>query len=162
MAFSQRAVVVRWWCVISFPDKAIATIPAPLTYSDVFLLTVYKDHFHDEERDTDGNLVRPASSFVRVLRERGIPVRVVQKKDTSALQDVALQAGPEAVVATEAGAVRGLERKVVIVVQTGMTATGTTDEWYGRLDAASRTTAQLIWVVYPSNKASAAGGGDHN
>nr|KAG5699419.1 hypothetical protein BaRGS_016265 [Batillaria attramentaria] len=34
-------------------DKAIATIPAPLTYSDVFLLTVYKDHFHDEERDTD-------------------------------------------------------------------------------------------------------------
>nr|KAG5712119.1 hypothetical protein BaRGS_020845 [Batillaria attramentaria] len=126
---------------------AIRTIPAPLTYRDVFLLTAWDDDtIVEEERDDAGNVVRRASGVVRGLRQAGVPVKVLARGDTAGFsRDVALMAGPDQVLAANARSVSGMERKVVVWLQRGPLRAG--DIGMGRLHAMSRATAQLIWVT---------------
>ncbi|KAK7483767.1 hypothetical protein BaRGS_00024983, partial [Batillaria attramentaria] len=122
-------------------------IPAPLKYRDVFLLTSLTSSIVEEEKDSAGNVVKPASGIVRGLREAGTPVMVLKKGDKAAVRDVAVMQGPDAIVIASAGLVRGLERKVVVYVQENNT--GVNEERWGRLQVMSRTTAKLIIVVWP-------------
>nr|KAG5706698.1 hypothetical protein BaRGS_005768 [Batillaria attramentaria] len=132
---------------------APTSIPAPLKYQDVFLLSAWAENdFRDDVKDAAGNVIKPASGVVRGLRSEGVPVKVLKYGDSPAVRDVAVMEGQDAVVAAYAGAVSGLERAVVVWVQTHRTGTETVDEDVGRLMAISRTTAQLVWVVWPWDK----------
>nr|KAG5697186.1 hypothetical protein BaRGS_002195 [Batillaria attramentaria] len=151
-----RMEVIRSYAVSSTPlptdgkasqKTADPAIPAPLKYRDVFLLTSLTSSIVEEEKDSAGNVVKPASGIVRGLREAGTPVMVLKKGDKAAVRDVAVMQGPDAIVIASAGLVRGLERKVVVYVQENNT--GVNEERWGRLQVMSRTTAKLIIVVWP-------------
>ncbi|KAK7499553.1 hypothetical protein BaRGS_00009205, partial [Batillaria attramentaria] len=125
------------------------SIPAPLTYKEVFLLSSKADPLYDTETDDAGKEVRPASAIVKGLRENGVPVVVVRHDDREAVRKVSVREGPDAVVAAGANTVRGLERQVVIALQPEQTGTGTGDGRWERLHVMSRATAKLILVVWP-------------
>ena len=57
--------------------------------------------------------------------------------------DLASTEGPDVVVAASSGQVEGLERKVVVFVDSGGA------DFYGRLLAMSRCIAQLVWIKPP-------------
>lgn len=128
-----------------------ASIPAPLSYRDVFMLTAWdEDDLHDEDGGASHRLsIKPASGVVKGLRKRQIPVRVVKYGDAEAVREVATFEGPDEVVAAWVGTVNGLERAVVVWIQTHKTGSETVDEDLGRLSAISRTTGKLVWVVWP-------------
>lgn len=116
------------------------TDPPPLCYRDVLVLCF-------DPRDDlieDGHLISPAIGLVRGLRECDIPVRVVKSNAASDnegdIRDTALAVSDEVTV-TDWDDVRGLERKVVVVVME-RTLRGVSDRLYG----ASRCSAQLVWV----------------
>ncbi|KAK7474447.1 hypothetical protein BaRGS_00034330 [Batillaria attramentaria] len=117
-----------------------------LTFRDVLILTTYYD-IVDEETDDDGYVEQRASSMVEGLREAGVRVRVVERGDSEALSEVVAMEGPDAVVAADADTIRGLERKLVVWVQADKGGNSSGEEGFGRLDAMSRTTAQLILVA---------------
>ncbi|KAK7096338.1 uncharacterized protein [Littorina saxatilis] len=109
--------------------------PEPLRYRDVLVLSW--DYFF---RDDDSSR---ASGFVRGLRGEGIPITVLESGDAR-IGDVATMAGPDHVIAAGSRFVQGLERKIVVYVQTSKPVYD--DEDWGRLCAMSRCTSQLIWV----------------
>nr|KAG5685807.1 hypothetical protein BaRGS_001219 [Batillaria attramentaria] len=126
------------------------SIPAPLNFCDVFLLTTHDvdSALREEERDpATGLVVNPACGVLQGLRGAGVPVRVVRSGDVSAAKDVALKTGLDEVIAASSSTVSGLEREVVVWLQVGRY-----DEEFGRLLAMSRTTGQLIWVRKRENK----------
>nr|KAG5703032.1 hypothetical protein BaRGS_016193 [Batillaria attramentaria] len=127
-------------------DSGTSTHPPPLTFRDVFVLS-WNTSLYDEDTDSTGNEVRPACGIVRGLRKSGIPVRVLCLEDEDALREVATMSGRDAVVAAGPACVRGLERKIVVWMQTERTGMG--DESWGRLHALSRSTAQMIRIIWP-------------
>nr|KAG5708467.1 hypothetical protein BaRGS_026194 [Batillaria attramentaria] len=135
--------------ISDWPATGDISIPAPLTYKEVFLLSSKADPLYDTETDDAGKEVRPASAIVKGLRENGVPVVVVRHDDREAVRKVSVREGPDAVVAAGANTVRGLERQVVIALQPEQTGTGTGDGRWERLHVMSRATAKLILVVWP-------------
>ncbi|XP_070179083.1 uncharacterized protein [Littorina saxatilis] len=117
--------------------------PQPPRYRDVFVLS-WDSFFRDDEHDASGNVTVPASGFVRGLRDGGILVTVLETGDARRVKDVATMAGPDHVIAAGSRFVQGLERKIVVYVQTSKPVYD--DEDWGRLCAMSRCTSQLIWV----------------
>ncbi|KAK7484617.1 hypothetical protein BaRGS_00024143, partial [Batillaria attramentaria] len=151
---NSEASIVASQTTTSTSAKTCPASPPPLQFRDVFILNanVLTDAvLHDEETDNTGNILRPASGMLRGLRRARVPVRVVRSRDNDVIADVAKMAGADEVVAGEVGAVRGLERKIVIWVQTDRPVTGTEDESWGRLEGASRATGQVVWVVWPQD-----------
>ncbi|KAK7477367.1 hypothetical protein BaRGS_00031385 [Batillaria attramentaria] len=120
--------------------------PKPLTFNDVFIVTTYYELL-DEEKDGDDNIVNEASGLLKGLKQAGVPYRVVGKGDSAALAEVVAMSGPDAVIVAEADTIRGLERKVVVWVQSEMGGNTSGDIDFARLDALSRTTAQLVTVA---------------
>ncbi|KAK7477372.1 hypothetical protein BaRGS_00031390 [Batillaria attramentaria] len=118
--------------------------PKPLCFNDVFILTTYYELI-DEKRDDDDNIVTQASGLLKGLKQAGVPYRVVVKGDSAALAEVVAMSDSDAVIVAEADTIRGLERKVVVWVQSEMGDTSG-DIDFARLDAWSRTTAQLVKV----------------
>ncbi|KAK7451827.1 hypothetical protein BaRGS_00039800 [Batillaria attramentaria] len=120
----------------------------PLRYRDVLIVTIQTsyDPLREEIKDDDGNVVQPASGMVTGLRRRHFPVRIVEAGDAEALEDVVKMTGPDEVIVADADTIRGLERKIVVWVQADRRNEGSGEEDFGRLDAMSRTTAQLIIV----------------
>lgn len=85
-----------------------------------------------------------AIGLVQGLRDRNVPVQVVDSNDEVAIRDMAL-AAHDKVTVTHWDVVRGLERKVVVVVA-GYYLTGI--DVFNRLQGASRCTSQLVWVTW--------------
>ncbi|XP_070190960.1 uncharacterized protein [Littorina saxatilis] len=126
-----------------------------LTFSDVFVLGDMKC-----DTDTpDDDLYSPAP-FIRGLESRGVPTRKVAHNDTEseAVRQLAeMTSGPthraagrgrvEAVTVANQNTVWGLERHVVVYLDSGHGAYGGGDAAHiGRLRSMSRSTAQVIWV----------------
>ncbi|KAL8614991.1 hypothetical protein ACOMHN_051852 [Nucella lapillus] len=117
-------------------------VTAPLTYRDAVVLTWFGEP-HDELVDPQGNVgSKPASGFVRGLRETSVPVRVLVGNDSEGVKEVSIMSGIDAIVVTDVINVWGLERKVVVWLGDQFW-----DDIAGRLQAMSRSTAQLIWVA---------------
>ncbi|XP_070182210.1 uncharacterized protein [Littorina saxatilis] len=119
-----------------------------LTYSDVFVLGYIKC---DTDRPDDH--WRSPAPFIRGLESRGVPTRKVAHNDTAAVRQLAeMTSGPtqraagrgrdEAVTVANQNTVWGLERHVVVYLDSGY---GDAD-LAGRLRSMSRSTAQVIWV----------------
>ncbi|KAK7480058.1 hypothetical protein BaRGS_00028695 [Batillaria attramentaria] len=151
-----------------------ATIPPPLHYHDVFVLT-RSSELHDEVTDETGHVTSPASGVVRGLREADIPVCVMgsvvtiddEVKWRRNADDIAV-AKSDRVIVGDYRAVVGLERKIVVYLP---------GRWQGvddqrneeaidamdRVFAMSRCTAQLIVVEVPDDSHATlqkSGGGD--
>ena len=93
-------------------------------------------------KDPFADLVQPAGGIVQGLRGGGVPVKVVRNDDLRAVADMALMAGDaDEVVCAEFGVVGGLERNVVVVVDSCI--------YDDRFYSASRCSSQLIWVTIP-------------
>ena len=121
-------------------------IPAFFGYSDVIIIYTWTV-LRDAVRDAAGQETRAASRFLQGVRDKGVPVTVLDVWDLEAVRDVAVMAGPDAVVAAGCGNVAGLERRVVVVLQSGTPPPGRPDaEEFGRVFAMSRATAQLVIV----------------
>lgn len=89
----------------------------------------------------EGHEDAPCSGLVQGLRERDIPVRVLELfSPNNDIYDMALSTSDQVVVA-HWRLVCGLERKVVVIA----------GSWGGldRLFAASRCTSQLVWIDAP-------------
>ncbi|KAK7106752.1 hypothetical protein V1264_017973 [Littorina saxatilis] len=139
----------------------VANSPSRLSYSDVFVLT-RSDDLHDDVTDEAGRVTSPASGVVQGLKDAGVPVSVLGDQDRlhnrarweGAVQDVAVAATDTVTVAWY-GWVKGLERRVVAVLQGRAQYDddeGRTDEkidLQDRLLAVSRCTTQLITVRTP-------------
>ncbi|XP_070178319.1 uncharacterized protein [Littorina saxatilis] len=121
-----------------------------LTYSDVFVLGKMEceTYIHDDNRHS------PAP-FIRGLESRGVPTRKVAHNDTAAVRQLAeMTSGPtqraagrgrdEAVTVANENTVWGLERHVVVYLDSNVYGAGADDT--GRLRSMSRSTAQVIWV----------------
>ena len=141
-------------------EKFNTDSPAPLAYSDVFVLT-RSSQLQDDVKDDAGNVTSQASGVVRGLREAGLPVCVLGAKDLKrdrsswerGVADTAL-AETDQITVTFSGAVLGLERRVVVWLP---------GRWQGdddvrfdddinahdRLVAVSRCTTQLLVVDVP-------------
>ena len=125
-----------------------STTPA-LRFSDVFILTSGFGSFWDAETDSQGEEVRPACGLIRGLRDAAVPVRLVGL-NTADMEDVGLRAGPDEVVAARVAFISGLERKVVVWVQSvEETPLGSLLEELDRVQAIGRCTGQLINVIWP-------------
>ena len=94
-------------------------------------MTYLKDPFAD--------LVQPAGGIVQGLRDCGVPVKVVRNDDVRAVAEMALMTGADEVVCAEFSVVSGLERNVVVVVDSYI--------YDDRFYSTSRCSAQLIWVT---------------
>lgn len=112
--------------------------PPPLKYSDVLVLC---DSPRDDQK-VAGKETSPAIGLVRGLRQRQVPVFVVENCDDVKVRDLALGLRDEVAV-TNWDVVRGLERKIVFVVA-GYYVTA--KEVFNRLQGASRCSAQLILI----------------
>ncbi|XP_070185022.1 uncharacterized protein [Littorina saxatilis] len=119
-----------------------AVSPEPLRYRDV--LVVSCNTLTDDVTDVTGKVVRPASGFVRGLRQGGVPVLVVRSDDVRAIAEMAVMEGDDDVVVADRSVVAGLERPVVVLVRGSvMDCDLFNDE---RFDIMSRCTSQLVWV----------------
>ncbi|XP_070203224.1 uncharacterized protein [Littorina saxatilis] len=141
--------------------SSAANSPSRLSYRDVFVLT-RSDDLQDDVTDEAGQVTSPASGVVQGLKDAGVPVSVLGVQDwlhnrarwERAVQDVAVAATDTVTVAWY-GWVKGLERRVVAVLQgrdRGDDDAGKTDEKIDRLNrlsAVSRCTTQLITVRTP-------------
>ncbi|XP_070203668.1 uncharacterized protein [Littorina saxatilis] len=139
----------------------VANSPSRLSYSDVFVLT-RSDDLHDDVTDEAGRVTSPASGVVQGLKDAGVPVSVLGLQDwrhnwarwERAVQDVVV-AATDTVTVARYDWVKGLERRVVAVVQgrhQDDDDVGRTDEQTDhndRLNAVSRCTTQLITVRTP-------------
>ena len=83
------------------------------------------------------------------LQQGGVPVTVLRAGDVAGAAAVAAMSGPDEVLVAESDDVCGLERKVVVWLQGTRSSGGGHggDEKYGRLEAVSRCTAQLVCVM---------------
>ncbi|XP_070207994.1 uncharacterized protein [Littorina saxatilis] len=146
-------------CVKTVPDS-----PPSLKYSDVFILT-RSSELHDDVRDNNGNVTSQASGVVIGLRAEGlVPVRVLPQQDPNMDKDRWVRAvhymaiaAHNRIIVTHYGAVQGLERPVVVVLQ-GRTMcaddlrSDNDIDVADRLDAYSRCTTQLIVVQNPASR----------
>ncbi|XP_070184409.1 uncharacterized protein [Littorina saxatilis] len=133
---------------------------APLSYRDVLIIT-RSSELHDDIKDDAGQVTSPASGVVRGLRDEGLPVCVLGDQDLRHnmarferdVHDVAV-AAKDRITVTDSSYVKGLERRVVVILPGREEAfdTGVSDEMLDvndRLFAASRCTTQLIMVDVP-------------
>ncbi|XP_070203243.1 uncharacterized protein [Littorina saxatilis] len=140
--------------------SSVANSPSRLSYRDVFVLT-RSDDLHDDVTDEAGRVTSPASGVVQGLKDAGVPVSVLGDQDflhnearwERVVQDVAVAATDTVTVAWY-GWVKGLERRVVAVLQDRHQEDDDemTDELIDhgdRLHAVSRCTTQLITVRTP-------------
>ena len=104
----------------------------------MFLLSDFVYGFRDTSTDDRGNELQPACGMVRALRQLGVPVTVLRFGDVDAITRVVNQE-MDRVVAAGCDSVFGLERRVIVWVDQGISGLGT-------LYAPSRSTAQLVWV----------------
>ncbi|KAK7483874.1 hypothetical protein BaRGS_00024891 [Batillaria attramentaria] len=132
------------------PKDCQTTGSSTLRYRDVFVLTNHYElegsvdpQNEDKVGNEEGDHYRSACGFVQGLIKEGIPVRVVEKGKSAALKEVASQTGPDEAVAADANTIRGLERKVVVSVQTDKED----EDDFKRLDSLSRSTSQIILVA---------------
>ena len=126
-------------------------IPTVFSYSDVIIIWTWTV-LCDAVRDAAGRETRAASRFLQGVRQTGVPVTWLDPRDLEARRDMAVKAGPDAVVAANCGNVAGLERRVVVVLQSGTPPSpgrADAEEW-GRVFAMSRATAQLVIVRPPA------------
>ena len=124
-------------------------MPAPFNFSDVIIVWTLTA-LYDAVRAAAGREARAASRFLQGVRQKGVPVTVKDEFDLEAVRDLAVMAGPDAVVAADFVRVGGLERRVVVVLQSGSPPPGQADaEEVGRVWAMSRVTAQLVIVRSP-------------
>ena len=109
----------------------------PLHYRDVFVLRTYFAR------------VSAPDDLVLGLRQGGVPVTLLHEGDVGGAAAVAAMSGPDEVLVAKSDDVRGLERKVVVWLQSDRSrgADQRVDEEYGRLNVVSRCTAQLICVL---------------
>ena len=137
--------------------------PAPLKYSDVFVMT-RSTELQDDVKDESGNVTSRASGVVRGLRAADLPVGVLAVKDwvldragwESRVEDMAVARTDQITVAFSS-TMCGLERRVVVVVQVGRDQSGDGVSLYNdeqieatdRLHAMSRCTTQLVLVAMP-------------
>ena len=149
--------------MFSASSSSSDTTPSPLQFRDVFVLTRSCD-LHDDDVTDDsapGVMTSTASGVIQGLRAAKIPVRVLRNyiQEMSPgdserwgrdVRDVAA-ARSDAVTVAWWGAVRGLERKVVVWLR--YRRPGIDDRWtdtqvelVDRLHAVSRCTTQLIVV----------------
>ena len=136
------------------PAVHTAVSPAPLTWKDVLVVSVDRA-FTDDVRDPGGKLTQRASAFVTGLRQgaprprrsplSSLPVRVIKEDDVPAVDEMACNSGPDAVVVTASQVVAGLERKVVVLLDAPKKPNSgdVTEQRFGLI---SRCTSQLIWV----------------
>ncbi|KAK7096074.1 uncharacterized protein [Littorina saxatilis] len=117
--------------------------PQPPRYRDVILLT-WDSCFHDK---TTGKKARPASGLIRGLRQKGFPVTVLETGDANAVGAVGTFSGSDEIVAAGSRFVQGLERKIVVYVETAQPVYYDLD--WGRLCSMSLCTSQLIHVKPP-------------
>ncbi|XP_070183023.1 uncharacterized protein [Littorina saxatilis] len=140
--------------------NSLPNSPAPLSYSDVFILT-QSSELHDDIKNNAGQVTSRASDLVRGLRDEGLPVCVLGQQDwrhntarwERDVHDVAV-AATDRVTVTRYNYVQGLERRVVVVLPgwDKETDEGLSDELIDlqdRLFAASRCSTQLIMVDVP-------------
>ena len=123
-------------------------MPAPFSFNDVIILSTWTALL-DAVRAAAGREARAASRFLQGVRQTGVPVTLLGEwdMDLEARRNMAVMTGPDEVVATDCGRVAGLERKVVIVLQSGTPPPGMPDtEETARVLAMSRATAQLVIV----------------
>ena len=124
---------------ISVPGRPTVSGQPPLQYRDVFVLTTYLSR------------VSATGGVVRGLRQGGVPVTVLKKGDVGGAAAVAAMSGPDEVLVARGEDVCGLERKVVVWLEESERPRGGVgqgdDEQYGRLEAVSRCTAQLVCVL---------------
>ena len=75
---------------------------------------------------------------------------MLKSGDVGGIAALAKMTGPDQVVVTSDHVVRGLERKVVVWIQAYQSHEGAQwgDERVGRLQAMSRSTAQLVCVMF--------------
>ncbi|XP_070185349.1 uncharacterized protein [Littorina saxatilis] len=104
--------------------------PRPLQFRDVFVLTLAT--------------LSDSSGLVQGLRQAGVPVTYMAEYDVATMTQVVTMTGPDAVLATDCRNVSGLERKIVVWIQSDKTDSLT--EHTGKLQGYSRTSAQLITV----------------
>ena len=127
--------------------RYVTNNPASLAYRDVFVLTT-DDNLHDDVIDDAGN-VTPASHFVRALRDKQVPVCVLEDRDRAGsladwerrVADVAV-AQTDRVTVAHWKSVLGLERRVVV----WLAERGRDDDAF-KLHGFSRCTTQLIIVA---------------
>ncbi|XP_070184775.1 uncharacterized protein [Littorina saxatilis] len=123
-----------------------------LTFSDVFVLGIMKC-----DTDTPDDDIWSPAPFIRGLESRGVPTRKVAHNDTEAVRQLAeMTSGPtqraagrgrdEAVTVANQNTVWGLERPVVVYLETGYDEASVNADATGRLRSMSRSTAQVIWV----------------
>ncbi|XP_070178513.1 uncharacterized protein [Littorina saxatilis] len=114
--------------------------PQPPRCRDVIVLT-WDSYFREE---TTGRTAREASSLIRGLRHSGFPVTVLETGDADAVGAVATMSGPDEIVAAGSRFVQGLERKIVVYVETAQPVYYDLD--WARLCSMSRSTSKLIHV----------------
>ncbi|KAK7096075.1 uncharacterized protein [Littorina saxatilis] len=128
------------------PGRALGKNPQPPRYRDVFLLT-WDPYFHDK---TTGKKAREASGLIRGLRQAKFPVTVLETGDADAAGAVATMSGPDEIVAAGSRFVQGLERKIVVCVETAQPVYFDLD--WARLCSMSRSTSKLIHVKPPGSR----------
>ncbi|KAK7096628.1 hypothetical protein V1264_005903 [Littorina saxatilis] len=126
--------------------RASRNNPHPPRYRDVLLLT-WDSHFHDK---TTGKKARPASGLIRGLRQANFPVTVLETGDADAAAAVATMSGPDEIVAAGSRFVQGLERVIVVYVETTQPVYYDLD--WARLCTMSQCTSQLIHVKPPDRR----------
>ena len=134
--------------------RYVTNSPAPLAYRDVFVLAHDYD-LQDDVRDDRGNVTSPASGFVLALRQKEIPVCVLEMRGRAGdvagwerrVADVAV-ARTDQVTVAHWRSVKGLERRLVAWLADW--GRDEDDDVDFRLHAWSRCTTQLILVGRPS------------
>lgn len=128
----------------------------------MFVLSRSRRELQDEVKDDAGNVTTPASGLVRGLRDEGVPVCVLGwtdwardgKKWLKQMFDT-VQAQTNQVTVADWGAVRGLERRVVVWLpgrdKGDEDQTDEAVDAQDRLFAVSRCTTQLVVVDVPSD-----------
>ncbi|KAK7089262.1 hypothetical protein V1264_024955 [Littorina saxatilis] len=131
---------------------AMTTLPTGRAASPTATSLCWVDMYCDTDRPDDDS--RSPAPFIRGLESRGVPTRKVAHNDTAAVRQLAeMTSGPtqraagrgrdEAVTVANQNTVWGLERHVVVYLDTGH---GVSADLTGRLRSMSRSTAQVIWV----------------
>lgn len=108
-----------------------------LHYRDVLVLC---DNYPWERTERDGRV--RVNGLVQGLRECNVPVRIVTKGDTKAIDAMALAASDEVTV-TKWKLANGLERKVIVVLNNG---NKTRSDMSDRMQSATRCSSQLIRI----------------
>ncbi|XP_076453494.1 uncharacterized protein LOC143288753 [Babylonia areolata] len=131
------------------PHKGGASSLPALQHRDVVVLI---------SRQPRGERLTEGVGLVQGLRDHGLPVTVLGRRNPTAVERVARMEGDDEVVVAEQSDVYGLERRVVVWLQTARALPegggpqrrqDRTERW-GRLYAMSRCSGQLVCVMWPA------------